>query len=205
MQRVWGIFMEKRTRKTRGLNSGFNLLRTESETDLAKILADISQDIGPEDSIERMYVEEVVLSTWDVMRYRRIKTGILDNAFKTAINRLLNQVLLPPSTQASTDRHLRSQQLAYEWLCGCESKPRVVSLLREAGFDNSSIEAEAYMISANDLEKADPMLTSAQTSRDRTLRSIVKYRKSFADLLRRSSDRVLAADEVPSMAADAES
>jgi hypothetical protein len=39
-------------RKARDLYSGLDLLRTESKADFARLLADISQDIGPKNSIE---------------------------------------------------------------------------------------------------------------------------------------------------------
>jgi hypothetical protein len=58
------------------------------------------------------------------------------------------------------------------------------------------------MIAADDLEKADRMLDSAQAGRDKAIRAIAKHRKSFADLLERNSDRALAADEVPDLKDD---
>jgi hypothetical protein len=190
------------------LYSRLNVLRTESEADLSKLLADISRDIGPTSVIERIYVQEVVSYTWDVMRYRRIKTGILNNAFRTAVERILNQTLLP-SIPTSPELLVESQSalksLSHRWLLNQEGKYSVLSALEEAGFDESAIEAEAYMLVANDLEKADRMLNSARAGRDKALRSIAKYRKSFADQLRRSSDRVLAADEVSSIANGVES
>jgi hypothetical protein len=72
--------------------------------------------------------------------------------------------------------------------------------LKEAGLDESAIEAKAYTLVADDLEKANRMLESAREGRDRALRSIAKYRKSLAAQLRRNSDRVLGADQVPLIA-----
>ena len=81
-----------------------------------------------------------------------------------------------------------------------EDRRRVLSLLKEAGFDESAIEAEAYTMVAKDLENADRMLKAAQEGRDKALRSLGKYRKSLAAHVRRNSDRLLAADEAPSIA-----
>jgi len=74
--------------------------------------------------------------------------------------------------------------------------------LRKAGLDESAIEAQAFCLVADDLEKARLMVNSAEDGRDKALRSIDKHRKNFAKRLRRASDRVLAADQVPSMAAE---
>jgi hypothetical protein len=173
-----------------------NVLRTESKEDFSELLADFTQDIGPTNSIERTYVQDLVCYTWDIMRYRRIKTGLLNNALMKALTLILYRIQLPPSTQMLPERHNAAAGLAYEWLSLEEAKRSVATLLEEAGLDDSAIEAEAYIIAADELENADRMLNSAQAGRDKALRAIAKYRKSFADLLERNSDRVLAADEV---------
>ena len=180
-----------------------NVLRTESKEDFSELLAGFIQDIGPTNFIERTYVQDVVCYTWDIMRYRRIKTGLLSNAFMKALRRILMRITLPPSLHLLSERYNAAAGLAYEWLSLQEAKRRVATLLEEAGLDDSAIEAEAYIIAAGDLEKADRMLNSAQAGRDKAIRAIAKYRKSFADLLERSSDRVLAADEVPGIANNA--
>jgi hypothetical protein len=180
------------------------VLRTESKADLAKLLADLSRDIEPRDSIERTYVEDGAYHVLEIMRYRRIKTGILNNALKTALVQILRQIQFPPSTGLSYKYWLAPERLAYDWLFDQEGKRRVMSLLQEAGFDESAIEAAAYRLVADDLEKAGRMLDNAQERRDKALRAIAKYRKSFADQLRRSCDRVLAADETPRIANDEE-
>jgi hypothetical protein len=104
------------------------------------------------------------------------------------------------------DTWLASENLAWDWLFthNDEIKRQVLSLLQVAGFDESAIEAEAYRLVADDLAKADRMLKAAQDRRDKNLRMIAKLRKSLAQQLRRNSDRVLAADKVPSIASDAE-
>jgi hypothetical protein len=183
-------------RKANRRNTRTNVLRTESEEEFSELLAGFTQDIGPKNLIERTHVDDVVCSTWDIMRYRRIKTGLLNNAFMKALTRILYRIQLPPSTQVLPERYKAAVGLAYDWLILKEARRNVATLLEEAGLDDSAIEAEAYMIAADELEKVDRMLNSAQASRDKALRAIAKYRKSFAHLLEQKSDRVLAADEV---------
>ena len=203
MQGAWGIFMANKTRKIRDL-SEFNVLRTESKFDSVEILAAISEDIGPIDVFERIWVQEVAFYTWETMRYRRVKTGILNNALTMALKRILNQVRFPGPLSMNRDLYLEnlkaSEILAHGWLNDPESRRRVSSLLAEAGFDESAIEAEAYTMVAKDLENAGRMLNSAQEGRDKAVRTLAKYRKSLASHVRRNSDGVLAADEAPSIA-----
>ena len=178
----------------------FNVLRTESKIDLAKLQADIRQGIEPADFIERGFADDIAYHTWDIMRYQRVTTGILNNALRKALAQILSEILLPPSTTMAIKCWMSSQRLSHGWLLDPDSKRQVSSLLKEAGLDQSAIEAKAYTLVADDLEKANRMLESARDGRDRALRSIAKYRKSFAAQLRRNSDRVLAADQIPLIA-----
>jgi hypothetical protein len=175
----------------------FTILRTESEADLADLQAEIAGDFHPTDFVERELVEDVVHYTWNIRRYRRVATGIQNNALKKALAQILNEILLPPSTATLLECWMSSQRLSHGWLLDPEDRGRVASLLEEAGLDPSAIEAEAHTLVADDLENANRMEESARAGRDRALRSLAKYRKSWAVQLRRNSDRVLVADQAP--------
>ena len=205
--------VKSRRRKARDPYSGLNVLRTEAKDDLAAVLAQIRQYIEPKDPIEEMYVRDQAHYAWQLMRARRIETAILNNALERALKQILRQILQPPidhskyglldGEQLQSDlqqREFQSSKLAHEWLFDAAAKGRVSDLLREAGLDESAIEAEAFCLVADDLEKARRMVKSAEDGRDKALRSIDKHRKNFAKRLRRASDRVLAADQVPSLA-----
>ena len=137
----------------------------ESKADLAKLEADIRQGIEPTDFIKHEYVEDMAYHTWDIMRYQRVTTGILNNALRRALAQILNEILLPPSTALAIKCWMSSQRLSHGWLLDPESKRRVLSLLKEAGLDESAIEAKAYTLVADDLEKANRMLKSAREGR----------------------------------------
>jgi len=188
-----------RRRKARALYSPINVLRTESEDDFANMLAEATLQIAPKDFIERQYVRDVVCHTWDTMRYRRIATGVLNNAIPMAVEQILYKIQFPPSTTIprSIKKWLRSRNLAYEWMFQPEVRRRVSCMLREFGYDESAIEAKAYRMVAEDLEGANRMARSAEAERDKAVRRIAKYRKSFADQLWRNSESALAAGEMP--------
>jgi hypothetical protein len=193
---------KSRRRKPRDLYSPLNVLRTESKDDWDRLRAAISPDVAPKNFIEEMYVTEATHYTWEVRRFHRIKTGILNNAFKAAVEQILNQILFPPGKNLLRlfAKWEATRDNAYQWLSDPEMRRRVSSLLKEAGLDESALEAAAYRLVANYLEQADRMLRSAEDGRDKAFRRIANYRKSFADKLSRASDRVLAADQVPSIA-----
>jgi hypothetical protein len=173
----------------------FNILRTESKSDFAKLRADVQRDISPSDFIERRFVDDIVNHTWGIMRYERVATGIFNNALRKALAQILNEILLPPGPTKLIECWMSSQRLSHGWLLDPESNRQIESLLKEAGLDKSAIEAEAYTLVADDLENANRMLKSARQGWDKALRSVAKYRKSLAVQLRQNSDRVLVADQ----------
>lgn len=169
----WGLFMDKqpnstpslrgstapgplakpRRRKARGLYSSLNVLQTESSSDFAQLLADFIQDIRPANAFEKTCVHDITSDTWDIMRYRRIKNGRLNNALKSALTKILCRLEFTRSA---------AENLASQWLYFPESKRQVMSLLQEAGFDESAIEAEAFRLVADDLRNIYQMLDAAQ-------------------------------------------
>lgn len=194
----------KRQKKVRDLYSEQPVLRTESKDDFAMLLAEISQDIGPKSFIVKTLVTDVAYHTWEIMRYRRIKTGILNNALKAAVERIVRQMLFPPSLHEPMKFLMAPKTIAHDWLSDPETKRCVYSMLQEAGTDESAIEAEAYRLVADDLERVNKILNAEEEGRDKALNSIAKHRKGFGDQLRRSSDRMIAADEVRNTVNDAE-
>ena len=187
---------KSRRRKRRAQYPGLYVLQTESKDELAKLLDEAIQEIGPRNFIERRSVEDVVSYTWDIMRYRRIINGMMNKALSRAVAQVVRPILGRSGTfYRLAEKYLAAEDIAHEWMFFKDVKRRVSSLLKEAGLDESAIEAEAFRLVADDLEQANRLLRFAEVGRDRSLRSIVKYRKSFADIVERFSDRVLAADE----------
>ena len=201
--RTPGLPVKRGSRKARDLYSGLTVLRTESKNDQAKLLAEVRDFVGP---TKRVYVRDWAYHEWDVRRYERIATGLLNNAFKKALKQVLHEILLP--VPGNLLRALQNgatiEDLSYQWLFDEEVKRRVSSLLREAGTDESAIEAKAFALVADELQAVDRLRKSAEAARDQALHSIAKLRKGLADQIRRYSDRSQAANQVPSIADEVE-
>lgn len=179
------------------------LLRTESGEDFEKLFDELKRDVQPATFVELMYVSDIANRTWDIIRYRRDKAGIINNAFHKALANILRRILLPPGPADNPypqQVHLKAQQLAWDWSFSQESKDRVSALLEEAELDLWAVEAEALRLSLDDIERVDRLLTAAEARRDTALRSIAWCRESFVKKLQQSSDRLLDEDGVPSIA-----
>jgi hypothetical protein len=190
----------RRSAKTTNASSGTVVLRSESKVEFTKLLEELNQEIQPEGFIERMYVEEYANLIWETLRARRVKTGIINNAWQTALERVLDKILLPPALYVPVRGRLAPGQFAHGWFVDEETRQCVSSLLEEAGLDWSAVETEAYRLRLSDLERLDRILAELEVRRDRCLRSIAKDKEGLARKIRQNSERTLSEDAVSSIA-----
>jgi hypothetical protein len=168
------------------------LLITESADEFDALRDAFEQEIKPRGIIEQMYVHDICSIVWEILRLRRCKVVIINSAFRSALEDLLERLLREPG-QLSYDGRLRikAQALAHLWFVDKEAKKEVSEILSEFGLDESAIEAEAIRKSSSHLELLDRMLTSLESRRDKALGCVAQYRASLAHQLRESADRII--------------
>jgi hypothetical protein len=77
------------------------------------------------------------------------------------------------------------------------SKQRSPNCSFKFQMDETAIEAEAFRLCSEDLERLDRMLTLAEVRREKALRFVADYREHLWTRLRQTADRLLESDEVP--------
>ena len=103
---------------------------------------------------------------------------------------LITQVLRKPG-QATFLLGDQPDELARDWFSDPNVKKQIADLLREFDLDESAIEAEAIRQSADDLERIDRLMASAEARRDKALVCVAQYRGDFGALLRDGSNRLV--------------
>ena len=137
-----------------------------------------------------MYVADIAHLVWEVLRLRRCKAGIINAAFRSGLYTVLTQVLREPGDKESQRERL-ADEIAHKWFSDPDTKKEVAEALREMELDESAVEAEAIRKSAEDLERIDRLLASAEVRRDRALLGVARYRGDFGTLLRETSNRMI--------------
>jgi hypothetical protein len=178
------------------------LLRTESKEEFEKLFDELKRDVEAASFIERMYVYDIAVLTWEILRYRRDKTGIINADFHRALTNVLRPIMQPPQPTDPLDSIMTQSpdsvaELTHDWFNSQKSKDEVCGLLNKADLDMRAVEAEAVKLNLANVEKLDRLLAAAEGRREKAFHSIAWYRKSFAKQLRQSSDGVLAAAAVP--------
>ena len=165
------------------------LLMTESREEFDQVRNSLEREIQPRGTIEQMYVHDMAYIVWEIRRLRRCKDTIINVAFRTGLERVLQQLLRRPS-DSWADRW-EIEGLALRWFTDPKAKKEVTELLQEFELDEVAIEAEAIRECSQSLEQLDRMLRSLEARRDRTLALVTEYRVNLAHQLRGSAERML--------------
>jgi hypothetical protein len=175
------------------------VLRSESERDFQQLLSCFKTEIQPQGIIEDMYVGEIAIIFWEILRLRRCKLTILNAAFRRALTNALHESswqripddncemdfkLLTCELSENDRERLKKQHerrrkvsnLANRWFSSEKAPKKVSAILRRSQQDVSTIEATAIRASDMDLDYLEKMLASLEARRDKVLRRISEYR-----------------------------
>ena len=100
------------------------LLITESKEEFDRIRGALHEEIKPRGIIEEMYVADIAHLVWEVLRLRRCKAGIINAAFRSALQAVLTQLLREPGG-SEFDIRQRADKLARNWFSNPDIKKNV--------------------------------------------------------------------------------
>jgi len=176
----------------RSLTPELPLLISESREDFNQLYAAIKQEIRPNGPIERMFLFDLCANVWERDRLRRAKAGIINSKFRAALEHLLQH------TYPDDDSHGRreARELSCEWFTDKTTKRQITSILAQFKLDESTIEAEAIRLAADDLEQIDSIVASLEGRFVRLLRNVTEYRESLGQQFRAIAEDVIEAKPV---------
>jgi hypothetical protein len=159
------------------------LLPGEKQADFAEIALRIVKGALPRDAVEEFLTRDVIDLTWDILRLRRMKAGLLRAAAGRGVRRIL-------STIGYSDFSGKGR-FAEEWASGKANTRREFSeMLKKAGLTIDDVMAEAFAQEVDSLERFDRMLASAEARRNNALREIDRHRSALGAAVRQVIDDV---------------
>jgi len=192
--------MTRRPRQRLALEKPSPVLITESADEFLSLHDALKDEFKPHGTVEEFMVEEMAALMWEIRRYRRTKTNILNSAYRSALGNLLRSVCREPGLAVfGIDE---KEELAHQWFGNDQNAKHVVlQKLAYFGLDEHAIEAEAMRIRAPDLEKFDRLLASREWRLDKALLSFAEFRGGLRRQLRETAEKlidgeVLALDDV---------
>jgi hypothetical protein len=158
------------------------LLPGEKEADYAAIAGRIVVVSRPRDAIEEFLIRDVIDLTWEILRLRRVKAGVLKASMDDCVRQVLNAVGYP---------YFEQDTLTKAWMAGdVSARKKVESILDKAGLTIDEVTAKTLEFKIDVVERIDRMLASAEARRNNALREIDRHRESAGAATRRAIDEV---------------
>jgi hypothetical protein len=120
------------------------LLPGEKETDYAEVALRIVRAAKPRDAIEEFLIRDVVDLTWEILRLRRVKAGILTASAGDGVNWVLAGVGHP---------YKERDTLCHGWLAGDKrARTKVEAILTKAGMTIDEVTAKTLQSNLNSFD-----------------------------------------------------
>jgi hypothetical protein len=174
------------------------LIKGENARGYDELLARICATLQPADSLEEIWIRDVVDLVWETFRLRRMKASMMTDATHREIGATL-----------STE-YTGARETAQKWAAGdAGAAEEIEAALACAGLSMDTVIARAmtskYRIEK--MERLDRMLMSAEARRSAALRELGYHRAPLAQKLRRSiaqAEHAELAVDAPRIAAEPE-
>jgi hypothetical protein len=158
------------------------LLMGEAESDYAKITGRIVQASRPRDALEEFLLRDVIDLSWEILRLRRVKAGMLRASMGAGVDLVLRAIGYP---------YLQRDTLSQKWAAGdADARKKVDALLAKAGRTIDEVTAETFESKIDVFERLDRMLASAEARRNNVLHEIDRHRETLGAAARNAIDEV---------------
>lgn len=156
------------------------LLPGENFRDFEAIRQMMVDDIQPESNIEWLWTLDLVELSWEILRYRRLKTRILNAHRAAAIEAILLRLDgagMP--AEAMPIVQIKAKRTASEWRDDPEAAIDIEARLYRSGIDSIDLNAEVFVQAREVFQMFDQLIQLAQNRRMGLLREI-SVRREFA-------------------------
>jgi hypothetical protein len=158
---------------TAPLLGGSPLIRGENVRSYDELLERICATLQPRDSLEEIWIHDIVDLVWETFRLRRAKASLMTDAARRELERQLDTI------------HPGAHQITIEWAAGgADAAVEVERLLASAGLSMDRIVAHAMSNALHNMERLDRMLVSVEGRRGAALRELDRHRAPLAQKLR---------------------
>jgi predicted outer membrane protein len=126
-------------------------------------------------------VRDVIDLSWEILRLRHLKAGLLRVAAGAGVRSVASQVGLGGSVY----------DFAVKWVSGdAKTRKEFAEILKKAGLGMEDVMAEALSSKIEAFERIDRMLASAEARRNNALREIDRHRSTLGAAVRQAIDKV---------------
>ncbi len=165
-----------------------NITLEENEEFQREYLLHLIEELKPQGILEQAWVEDVFDHVWNLMRYRRLKTALLNAAAYQGL-----QLTLTPLIGATDALALATQWHAKD----ADAINEVADILRSAGLSAETFMAQTLAIKLLEIEAIDRLIVQEEAQRNVALRELDRHRALLGQRVRQAIERVEDVDYTP--------
>jgi hypothetical protein len=160
------------------------LLPGEKQADYVAVR--VVRAANPRHAIEEFLIRDVIDLTWEILRLRRLKSGILKASMSAGVGEILNGL-----GHGSQSGLFYAWRLGEKWAAGDkDARKEVEAALAKAGLTIDEATAKTLEKKIDSFERLDRMLASAEARRNNALREIDRHRDALGGGVRRSIEEI---------------
>jgi hypothetical protein len=162
------------------------LLPGEQDAEYATHVARIVAVAKPRDAIEEILTRDAIDLTWEILRLRRMKVGLLRASMGSGMESVMRSLGYNPFS---------AREIAASWAAGEKSaKNEVAGALRKAKLTIEDVMAKTLASEIDSFERFDRILASSEARRNNALREIDRHRAALGGAVRQAIDEVQDAE-----------
>ena len=139
-----------------------------------------------ETAIEEFLIRDAIDLTWEILRLRRVKGGVLKASMNFGVEHVLDA--LDDGKELSL---FYSRELSRKWMAGDKSaRKEVEAALDKARLSIDDVTAMTLERKLDSFERLDRMLASAEARRNNALHEIDRHRAALGGAVRQSIEEV---------------
>ncbi len=162
------------------------LLPGEQEVEYVTHVARFVAVAKPRDAIEEILTRDAIDLTWEILRLRRMKVGLLRASMGSGIRRVMSSLGY---------NAVSAVEIATRWAAGEKTaKNEVAAALKKAQLTMEDVIAKTLEDRIDPFERFDRMLASSEARRNNALREIERHRAALGAAVRQAIDEVQDAE-----------
>ena len=162
------------------------LLPGEKEADYIALVARIVAVAQPRDAIEELLIRDVIDLSWEILRLRRMKSGLLRASIGSGVWRVMESL-----GYDERERYGSARKLAGLWAAGEKrAQKEVAGALQKAQLTIEDVMAETLDSKIDSFERFDRMLASSEARRNNALREIDRHREALGPATRKAVNEI---------------
>jgi hypothetical protein len=143
------------------------------------------------DIFEEIWTRDIVDLTWEIFRYRRLKTSLIAAGVEETLTDILSSLVELPEVEEGYEYEQESEsadspehELAQQWVARDPAAiEQVKKLLASAGLTMDSMFAQVLARKIGNIERIDYLTTVAEGRRNAVMREIDRHRATLAQKL----------------------